>query len=312
MHWLEGHKKDVRAVAYTPDGRLVSGGSDRTVRLWAPISGKCLHTFKAVNVVYAVAASPDGKTAASAGRYPTVPYNEDDPYAATSNTVQLWNLETLQSITDLSWWMEFAPASIWSLAFSADGKYLAAASRVQSNSIIPDGGGGHWWRLGSELYGYFPEYNAYAVGFAHKGSAVAVTHKNTVTVYPKPGEKKRASYPIPAEWSPAVVFLTKDKLAIASSSYLYFADTTKPIRPKQLPENVRTGIRTITALAASPDGKLLLAGGKKAIECYDVPTRKLRVAYDFKMGIIHSLAFAPDGCTFAVAGAKGLLVCDVE
>ena len=155
-----------------------------------PISGNCLHTFKASNVVYAVAVSPDGKTVASAGRHPTAVSVDEDAYGHYSNTVQLWNPETLQSITDLGWWMEFAPASIWSLAFSADGKYLAAASRVQSNSIIPDGGGGHWWCLGSEFYGYFPEHNAYAVGFARKGSAVAVTHKNTVTVYPKPGEKE--------------------------------------------------------------------------------------------------------------------------
>jgi WD40 repeat protein len=56
---LVGHTRDVRAVAYLPDGRLVSGGSDRTVRVWNVVIGEAVHTIRAGTPVYAVAATPD-------------------------------------------------------------------------------------------------------------------------------------------------------------------------------------------------------------------------------------------------------------
>src|SRR4051794_39330188 len=68
MRPLEGHTKDVRTVAYLPDGRLLSGSSDKTVRLWAPASGSCLTTIKAKGPVYAVASAPDGQSFAYSGR----------------------------------------------------------------------------------------------------------------------------------------------------------------------------------------------------------------------------------------------------
>jgi hypothetical protein len=94
---------------------------------------------------------------------------------------------------------------------------------------------------------------------------------------------------------------------IGANSYLLFADTDVPGKP----ERVKTGIRALTALAVSPDGRTLLAGGRPGtVERYDVMSHTRRAAFEFGAGVVHGLAFAPDGCTFAVAGDKGLLVCD--
>nr|WP_235865417.1 c-type cytochrome [Alloyangia mangrovi] len=61
-HWLEGHAAAVTALAWGPEGMLVSGGDDFAVRVWgdAPrVLGK--HQGK----VAALAVSPDGATVAS-------------------------------------------------------------------------------------------------------------------------------------------------------------------------------------------------------------------------------------------------------
>ncbi|HJZ55755.1 MAG TPA: hypothetical protein VKE74_12375 [Gemmataceae bacterium] len=52
--------------------------------------------------------------------------------------------------------------------------------------------------------------------------------------------------------------------------------------------------------------------GRRAgtVEVYDPATRAKKTTYDFGIGGIHALAFAPDGLMFAVAGDKGLVVCD--
>jgi WD40 repeat protein len=69
MFWLQGHKKDGRAVAYLPDGRIASGGSDRTVGVWddlAPcpgvsaVSGPFLGPFLACSIMRASARTREG------------------------------------------------------------------------------------------------------------------------------------------------------------------------------------------------------------------------------------------------------------
>jgi WD40 repeat protein len=36
---LVGHDGDINAIAYSPDGQIVTAGSDRTVRVWRPTTG---------------------------------------------------------------------------------------------------------------------------------------------------------------------------------------------------------------------------------------------------------------------------------
>ena len=64
---LEGHKGDVYSVAVTPDGRMaVSGGVDKTIRVWDIETGECLKTLEGhTNSVWSVAVTPDGRMAVS-------------------------------------------------------------------------------------------------------------------------------------------------------------------------------------------------------------------------------------------------------
>ena len=45
VHRLSGHAGAVNGVAFWPDGRLVSGGSDGTIRLWDTITAECLRVL---------------------------------------------------------------------------------------------------------------------------------------------------------------------------------------------------------------------------------------------------------------------------
>src|SRR5437879_5508572 len=136
MLTLTGHTKDVRAVAFAPDGRLISGGGDKKVIVWDR-AGTPLETIKPRCIVYAIAVSPDGKLLACGGR--------------PGEFVYLWNLVENQPAGQCNWPATvldppaayLAPTSVsgsvWSLSFSADTQNLAGASRISGSGGDLDG-----------------------------------------------------------------------------------------------------------------------------------------------------------------------------
>jgi WD40 repeat protein len=67
LQTLQGHKGEVRTLAFSPDGQtLASGGSDRTVRLWQVATGREVRTLaEHAAAVQSVAFAPDGSTVVS-------------------------------------------------------------------------------------------------------------------------------------------------------------------------------------------------------------------------------------------------------
>jgi len=311
---LVGQRKDVRAVAYLPDGRLVSGGSDRTVRVWNPATGETERTIKARTQVYAVAVAPDGRTFAYAGRHP----------GADAAAVPIQTFRLAEGIPGYTFHFPYRPPppaiarfyptgiplSVWSLSYSADGRTLAAAGRVMGGGNIPNGGDGHWFRTDdTTAHGPLPSVRAYALRFAPAGDGLAVTGSYKVAFYTPPYEPEPVvAYPLQSEWAAAVAFLPGSPLAVVGvNSALYFVDATTQAKPRK----VKTGFRVVAAAAASADGRSVFVGGKPGgVEVYDPETGTLRVRYDFGLGGVHAVAVAPDGFTFALAGDDGLAVFD--
>ena len=78
LQTLEGHSHSVKAVAFSPDGKVLASTSyDRIVQLWNATTGAWKQTLEGHrSLVNAVAFSPDGKVLAS---------------ASYRDRVQLWN-----------------------------------------------------------------------------------------------------------------------------------------------------------------------------------------------------------------------------
>lgn len=76
---LKGHTSWVRTLCFTPDGsQIVSGGDDRSVRVWDVASGQCHHTLiRHTNSVQGVAVHPAGQWLAT---------------CALDTTINVWQL----------------------------------------------------------------------------------------------------------------------------------------------------------------------------------------------------------------------------
>jgi WD40 repeat protein len=84
-----------------------------------------------------------------------------------------------------------------------------------------------------------------------------------------------------------------------------------PVFPR--PEIPRPQPLNRPALAFSPDGRVLAIGQEDGTVGFRDPlTGSPGPTFDFGVGAVQSLAYAPDGLTLAVAGRKGLVVVDVD
>jgi WD40 repeat protein len=108
---LKGHTKEVRFVAFAPDGRQVLTGSrDETIRLWDVRTGKGVRRFEGPkDTVFAVAVSPDGNTVAG---------------AVKDGTVRLWETATGRERCRFEGHRSWA----MSVVFSPDGRRVISGS----------------------------------------------------------------------------------------------------------------------------------------------------------------------------------------
>jgi WD40 repeat protein len=120
---FEGHTKDVRRVAVSPDGKqLLSASFDGTMRLWDLQTGKELRRFDGPgNFVESASFMPDGKRAVcSYGPGSAAKVNDQDPRCS----LQLWDLTTGKELKQF----KGHTGPILSLSISADGETMVSGS----------------------------------------------------------------------------------------------------------------------------------------------------------------------------------------
>ena len=163
-HELVGHTKWVSSVDFSSDGlRLVSGGWDRTIRIWDMETHRCLRVFEGIPKhsdyeVFAVSFSPDGSQVVAGHR---------------NGAVTLWNAETGERVRS---WVHNGEAH--AVAFSPDGSRILTAGQQWEEDAVKC-----WDAVTGDLLlaASAGEYaSAYAAVFSPDGALIASGGYDTV------------------------------------------------------------------------------------------------------------------------------------
>lgn len=291
-----GHTGRVTALAFMPDGRLLSAGADRMFRLWDSRSGIQLAAFES-----GFTGDNDIGTLAfdRTGRYLVT---------ASSNAVQLWEFETWRRI----WSVDPAMSDVNLAAFAADGRTITVSAiegDIDFRRISKqfDAVTGRVLRTRDEAV-RADAVNPGIVAFSPDRSVNAVTSDENIILKDSKG---RPLHVLTRQRGVAALAFSLDGKLLASGSNgagdgaLKIWDVSTGRELKILDDERQW----VLSLAFSPNGLFLAAGGQ-GVRILNVQSglqiRQLEDAKD----TVASVAFSPDGTKLASAG-RNLNIWDV-
>ena len=274
---LRGHLDQVRAAAFSPDGRrIVTGSNDSTAIVWDAASGKELLTLKGhLSGVNSVAYSPDGRRIVTGSQ---------------DSTAKVWEAATGRELLTL----KGHGAGVRSVAWSRDGGRIVTGSEDRSAKVWDAATGKELLTLKghSDLVS--------SAAFSPDGQRIATAGKDaTAKVWDAASGQELFTLKGHTAWINSVAFSPDGQRIVTGS-----ADGTAKVWevPTEAPLTFRADAAEVLAVAFSADGKRLATGGvDQTARVWDVVTGKRLLTLEGHIRPVRGVAFSADGRLIATA-----------
>jgi len=269
----------VRAVAFSPDGRLVlSGGGDweknkGVLKLWEITSGHEIHSFSGNYDVKSVAFSPDGRLALSGESF-----------------LKLWKIASGHEIRKF----RGHSYNVHTVAFSPDGQLALSGG----GDIWRDIGEMKLWEVssGREIRSFHGHSDfVSAVAFSPDGRlALSGSMDKTLKLWEVSSGREIRSFRGHSSTVYAVAFSPDGRLALSgsydSTMKLWEVSSGREIR------SFRGHSSTVEDVAFSPDGRLALSGSyDRTMKLWEVSSGREIRSFRGHSSPVFAVAFSPDG-----------------
>jgi RNA polymerase sigma factor (sigma-70 family) len=297
--------------AFSPDGqRIASAGTDGLVRIWSTATGAEVDRLGGHHgAAYSVAYSPDGKTIATGDVY----------------DIHLWDAATGKNLRKLAGFdggKDFKKprggwtVGIYSLAFSPDGKLLAAGEGDVRISL--------WDAASGEPRGTLAASGADVITFLPDGQRLLSAKGGTVHLWSVGGKELRA-VEVGSSFRRMPLALAPDGKSFAAGPDRDITQSDGMIRYVIRSEGTvslwdiaankerhRLDVpHQVLAVAISPDGNTLAYSQDQTIHLLDVASWKEGRRIDIAEGRAFNLAFSPDGQVLAASCRSDLQLWNV-